>query len=222
MAGKDATPQSSFDFGQDTLSFDPYLPYDQDTWDVDDYSSYKDRRRVNDYLSAFTPDINESVSMPPPNLENTDLELRADQVSKEDEKCKEIEHVPGPTSRSRRRQTVPCSYCDKELRGQHELTRHVRNQHKDKFAGAQIKVWVVSDRIQEDEAIFKDCAPCRDRRQYKQEYNCAAHLKRGHFQKKIGEPSLPMEEYRKWMTMIEIPATQLAKRESEDDIPNEI
>jgi hypothetical protein len=84
---------------------------------------------------------------------------------------------------------VRCGDCNKEFRGDHEMSRHRQRVH-----GDVRRVWVVRDRS--SNGLLAGCKTCVSEKWYGIDYNCTAHLRRQHFEKN----NLPVpENLRDWI-----------------------
>jgi hypothetical protein len=133
---------------------------------------------------------------------------------------------------------VYCQLCPEHpegFRGEHELRRHIDNNHS---LEGHVKKWVCIEptdpqniRSQPLYALEK-CKACRSGKQYGAYYNAAAHLRRSHFKEKPTRPGKarsmedkrrgkgggdwpPMNELKHWMK--EISVSLSSKLPAEDD-----
>lgn len=109
--------------------------------------------------------------------------------------------------------TTFCAFCSEHphgFHGDHELRRHIDRHH------TQVRrVWVCRDPT-EGQTFLRNCNACRTGKTYGANYNCAAHLRRTHFnpcknkrggrkKKSEGRGGMgggswpPMEELKDWM-----------------------
>ena len=116
-----------------------------------------------------------------------------------DGQVKELVSIPKTNYTRPLHHKVRCKKCERTFKGDHELTRHIKNKH-----AINRKGWVCKD-ISPRQDFLSSCKACAQKKRYNVYYNAAAHLRRVHFlRKKIDGADWPkMEILKHWMEEVE-------------------